>query len=87
MSEAWEERLNELLPLYGHRNWIVVADAAYPAQSNPGIETLATGADQLDVVKTVLERIGACSHVRAHVANSALCPKPMRPAWIAIGES
>jgi L-fucose mutarotase/ribose pyranase (RbsD/FucU family) len=67
MSEAWEERLNELLPLYGHRNWIVVADAAYPAQSNPGIETLATGADQLDVVKTVLERIGACSHVRAHV--------------------
>ena len=39
----WRERLTEELPVLGHRNWIVVADAAYPAQCRPGIETLATG--------------------------------------------
>ena len=29
---AWEARLDELLPQFGHRNWFVVADSAYPAQ-------------------------------------------------------
>jgi len=33
-----------LLPLFGHRNWIVVADSAYPAHSMPGIETIVSGA-------------------------------------------
>lgn len=60
----WELELNRLLPLFGHRNWIVIADAAYPAQSNPGIETIATGADHLDVLKTVLDEISGCGHIR-----------------------
>ena len=32
------ERRNSatVLPLFGHRNWIVVADSAYPAQSQAG---------------------------------------------------
>ena len=37
---GWEQLLEERLPLFGHRNWIVVADAAYPAQCRPGIETI-----------------------------------------------
>ena len=65
--ELWKGRLNSLLPLYGHRNWIVVADAAYPAQSNPGIETLATGGEHLEVLRNVLDAVGASSHVRANV--------------------
>ncbi len=64
---AWESRLQACLPLFGHRNWIVVADSAYPAQSKPGIETIATGADQLQVVATVFAAIAACSHIRAKV--------------------
>jgi hypothetical protein len=52
------------LPLYGHRNWIVIADAAYPAQSSPGIETIATGAGQLEVVEEVLGAVAASPHVR-----------------------
>ena len=66
-QSAWEGRLHELLPLYGHRNWIVVADAAYPAQSRAGIETIAAGCDQLAAVRTVLDAISAASHVRANV--------------------
>ncbi len=66
-QSAWERRLHELLPLYGHRNWIVVADAAYPAQSKPGIETIVAGEDQLSVVQKVLDAIVAAGHVRANV--------------------
>jgi hypothetical protein len=64
---GWKARLATLLPLYGHRNWIVIADSAYPAQSNPGIETLVSGDDQIPVVRHVLDAINACGHVRANV--------------------
>ena len=40
---AWRATLDERLPLLGHRNWIVVADAAYPWQASAGIETIDTG--------------------------------------------
>jgi hypothetical protein len=55
------------MPLFGHRNWIVVADAAYPAQSNPGIETLFTGTDHVEVLSNVLTAIAAAHHVRANI--------------------
>ena len=64
---TWEHQLETLLPLYGHRNWIVVADSAYPAQSKPGIETLVSGAGQLEVARKVLEAVNASRHVRANV--------------------
>src|ERR1035438_7345994 len=63
----WERELSALLPLFGHRNWIVVADSAYPAQSKPGIETIVANADQVHVVRKVLDAITACRHIRANV--------------------
>ncbi len=63
----WEARLSGILPLFGHRNWIVVADSAYPAQSRDGIETIASCADQLHVVKQVLDAIASSIHVRARI--------------------
>jgi hypothetical protein len=63
----WEPELHRQLPLFGHRNWIVVADAAYPAQSNPGIETVVADADQIQVVRKVQDAIAACKHIRANV--------------------
>jgi L-fucose mutarotase/ribose pyranase (RbsD/FucU family) len=63
----WERKVSALLPLFGHRNWIVVADAAYPAQSKPGIETLVADADQIHIVRTVLDAIAACKHILANV--------------------
>jgi L-fucose mutarotase/ribose pyranase (RbsD/FucU family) len=63
----WEDRFAALLPLYGHRNWIVVADSAYPAQSRAGIETIIADADQIDVLHTVLRAIEASKHVRANI--------------------
>lgn len=60
----WRQRLETALPLLGHRNWIVIADAAYPWQTSPGIETLETGADQLEVTRFVLEALEKTKHVR-----------------------
>jgi L-fucose mutarotase/ribose pyranase (RbsD/FucU family) len=66
-TPEWECRLSALLPLYGHRNWVVIADAAYPAQSKPGIETIVADADQMDVVRVVLDAITAARHIRPNV--------------------
>jgi hypothetical protein len=66
-SPDWENRFNALLPLFGHRNWIVVADSAYPAQSRPGIETIVADADQIQVVQKVFNAITEARHVRAAV--------------------
>jgi len=60
----WKVELKNRLRLFGHRNWIVVADSAYPAQSNPGIETIVAGADHFEVLRTVLHEIAECRHVR-----------------------
>ena len=40
MKPNWEEILKDRLQLYGHRNWLVIADSAYPAQSRQAIETI-----------------------------------------------
>jgi len=80
--DEWESRLSRLLPLWGHRNWIVVADAAYPAQSNPGIETIATGAEHLAVLQTTLDAIGNGKHVKAKIyldAELKLVPEQDAP--------
>jgi hypothetical protein len=65
--DSWELTLKRLLPLWGHRNWIVVADSAYPAQSNAGIETIATETDHVVVLKATLDAIGKSRHVRANI--------------------
>jgi hypothetical protein len=48
----------------GHRNFIVIADSAYPLQSNPGIRTVWTDAGHIDVLRTVLDGINAAPHVQ-----------------------
>ena len=67
MDPDWKARLTATLPFFGHRNWIVVADSAYPAQSNPGIETIVAGADQISVVEHVLAAITESKHIGAKV--------------------
>jgi len=59
----WVETLKARLPVYGHRNWIVVADSAYPAQSREGIETIVADADQLQVLGEVLSELSRSRHV------------------------
>jgi L-fucose mutarotase/ribose pyranase (RbsD/FucU family) len=59
----WKSELRRELPLLGHRNWIVIADSAYPWQVSPGITTIETGASQTEVIKAVLGQLGRTRHV------------------------
>lgn len=63
----WEDELEARLPLFGHRNWIVIADSAYPAHSGAGIETIVADASYFDVIRIVLKRIAAHPHIRGNV--------------------
>jgi len=53
--------------LYGHRNWIVVADSAFPVYAAPGIETIVVKDDLPSVLKYVAGAISSSGHVRATV--------------------
>jgi hypothetical protein len=59
----WQKILAERIASYGHRNWIVVADSAYPAQAKEGIETVVADGGQLQVLETVLAALGNSKHV------------------------
>jgi hypothetical protein len=67
----WQSKFHQQLPLLGHRNWIVIADAAYPLQISPGIETFYVNADQLEVVGVVLEELAKTKHVRPIIYTDA----------------
>jgi L-fucose mutarotase/ribose pyranase (RbsD/FucU family) len=72
MTRNWEEILRERLQLYGHRNWLVIADSAYPAQSKQGIETIvADGEESTAVVERVLVILSECKHVAPNVYTDA----------------
>lgn len=50
--------------MLGHRNWIVIADSAYPLQTAPGIETVYANEEQVRVVAKVLEELANTKHVK-----------------------
>lgn len=66
-DRRWKDIFRDKLPLFGHRNWIVVADSAYPAQTGPGITTIVADAEQLDVLQEVLSGLGAAAHVKPRI--------------------
>lgn len=70
-ADNWKTKLQKELPLLGHRNWIVVADAAYPLQTAPGIETVYVEADQLEVVKGVVAGLAKTKHVKPTIYTDA----------------
>ncbi len=60
----WKAHVTQSMPLMGHRNWILIVDSAYPLQSSPGVETIETNANHLDVLRYVLGAINSSIHVR-----------------------
>jgi D-ribose pyranose/furanose isomerase RbsD len=81
-TPTWEERLNAALPALGHRNWIVVADSAFPLQISPGIETIVTGEDHFAVLEKVLKAVDGAKHVRPKIGldkELAFVPESLAP--------
>ena len=65
--QNWQSELDSAVKIMGHRNWIIIADSAYPQQKSPGLRTIATGRDHFDVLKTVLKAVDQAKHIRAVV--------------------
>jgi len=63
----WLDILFEQLPLLGHRNWIVVADAAFPLQISPGMDVIVSGEDHFVVLDRVLKAVAESGHVRPKI--------------------
>jgi len=64
MTSNWKDILQDRLPLYGHRNWLVIADSAYPAQSKQAIETMVVDEEQVAVLEQTLAILGSCKHIQ-----------------------
>ena len=60
----WQADLGGNLPRLGHRNFIVIADSAYPLQSAPGIQTSYVGGTQAEALKKVMAMLAKQKHVR-----------------------
>jgi hypothetical protein len=71
---GWKEKVAAVMPLLGHRNWILIVDSAYPLQSSPGVETIKTNTGQIDVVQYVLSTIDKSIHVRPDIYMDAELP-------------
>ncbi|MDA3821658.1 MAG: hypothetical protein PF450_03455, partial [Bacteroidales bacterium] len=64
-AEDWEQSLEEQIKLLGHRNWVVVADAAYPLQSRNGIKTILSSDSHEETVAKVNKQLASEQHVQA----------------------
>jgi hypothetical protein len=67
MAMTWEQKLAQELPALGHRNWIVVADSAFPLQISPGIEIVVSGEDHFAVLEKVFKAVDASKHIRPRI--------------------
>ena len=70
-SLDWKRELAARLPLYGHRNWILVVDKAFPFQAASGITYLDSEASLSTVLSHVLETIEDSPHVKPDVYQDA----------------
>jgi L-fucose mutarotase/ribose pyranase (RbsD/FucU family) len=62
--QDWQSTLERTLPLLGHRNWLVIADSAYPLQSRPGVQTIFADESHQVVLEKTLAMLRASRHVR-----------------------
>jgi hypothetical protein len=70
----WRIKLNQELPLLGHRNWIMIVDSAYPLQVSPGVETIETNDDLLHVAHIVFDSLDHSIHLTPNVYLDAELP-------------
>lgn len=58
------KKLEQDLPLLGHRNWILIVDKAYPLQSSPGMSYMNSNEELFKVLKKVLHSLRNVPHIR-----------------------
>ena len=60
----WETQVDDRISEFGHRNWILIVDKAFPAQNTDGVITLDTKENLNDVLSFTLQQIASATHVK-----------------------
>jgi hypothetical protein len=71
MSSSWQALLKDRLQLFGHRNWLVIADSAYPAQSRQGVETVVADEEHSSALVKTFEILHECKHIKPSIYTDA----------------
>lgn len=66
-SPTWKNSVNQQVNQLGYRNWIVIAEASFPAHNKPGIRQVYADAEVPEVVDYVLSTIEDSQNVRPRV--------------------
>lgn len=62
-EQEWKEQLHKNLAVVGARNWIVIAEASFPAYTGPGIKTMVSEKTSDEVLLDVLDMLEEEAHV------------------------
>jgi D-ribose pyranose/furanose isomerase RbsD len=60
----WKTQVDNHISAFGHRNWILIVDKAFPAQNTAGLITIDTKENLHDVLSLTLRQIAASTHVK-----------------------
>ena len=70
-EQEWKDQLYKNLALVGARNWIVIAEASFPAYTGPGIKTMVSDKKSDEVLLEVLDILEEEAHVLPRIMISS----------------
>lgn len=62
--KSWQTAVDQQASQLGYRNWIVIAEASFPAQNRPGIRQVSAPAEVPEVLDHVLQTLEQTENVR-----------------------
>mgnify|MGYP000075281304 FL=1 len=63
-DQPWHEAVKQQAGQLGYRNWIVIAEASFPAQNRPGVRQVSASGDVPEVLDYVLKSLEQSENVR-----------------------
>lgn len=66
-DQSWQAAVNRQASQLGYRNWIVIAEASFPAQSRPGTHQVTASVDIPEALDYVLRTLEQTENVRPQV--------------------
>lgn len=66
-DNSWQAAVNRQVGQLGYRNWVVIAEASFPAHNRPGIRQVTTNAEVPEALDYVLSTLEKTENVRAQI--------------------
>lgn len=64
---SWQTAVDRQAGQLGYRNWIVIAEASFPAHNRPGLRQVTAAADIPETLDYVLKALEKTEHVRPQI--------------------